>query len=164
MPLPVRYNPSSSGLPRRSILSATPQQKFASNYNTMSCNSKVNYNAMSSNPKANYNSMSSNPKANFNAMSCNSKFMPASERKHLADTRPLSDSAYHQECFAQILAFCSKNNYPLKRDQLNFMSPAEIEKLFSVSIALVNLSKLDSDHAQIMLTHLCVRPRNFHRN
>lgn len=151
MPLPVRYNPSystSSGLPRRSILSATPQQKLSSNYNAMSCNSKANYNAMSCNSKFSYNAMSCNSKF---AMSSNSKFMPASERKHLPDTRPLSDGAYHQECFAQILNFCSKNNYPLKRDQLNFMSPGEIEKLFSVSI--IAFSKPLRSGSIEMLTH-----------
>lgn len=109
MPLPVRYNPSysSAGVNRKSILSATPQQKLSSNFNVMSCNSKF-------------------------AMSCNSKFALASERKHLPDNRNLSDPSYHRECFDQILKFCSKNNYPLQRQQLNFLSKGEMERLFSV--------------------------------
>lgn len=70
--------------------------------------------------------------SNFNTLSCNSKYAAMSERKHLPDTRPLAESAYHQSCINQILNFCSKNNYTIRKEQLNFMSTSEMEKLFTV--------------------------------
>ena len=71
--------------------------------------------------------------SNFNTLSCNSKYAAMSERKHQPDTRPLADSAYHQSCINQVLNFCSKNGYSIRREQLSFMSTGEMDKLFSVT-------------------------------
>jgi len=103
---------SSTGLHshRKNILSATPQQKLPSNFNTLSCNSK------------------------FLAMS-ERKYQ--SDKR--PDDRPLHKPEYHEACIKQISEFCSRNNYDIKISTHSTMSVGEMEKLFTFILSFYEI-------------------------